>query len=373
MIRVVFLIRSLDQGGTERQLSTLIQAMDRDRFEITVITFYSGGHFEQELADGKIHLVSLRKRGRWDVVRFLWRLRGELKRLKPNILHSYLVEPNLIAVLLKPLFPATKVVWGIRASNVQLESYDWFARLTFRLQSFVSQFADLIIANSEAGYAYHVAQGFPAHKCLVIHGGVDLDKFRPDREAGRRIRATWRISEVTSLIGLVGRLDPIKDHPTFLRAAALLSHERADIRFVCVGGGPEELAARLRRLADDLEVSERIIWTGPRDDMPAIYNAMDIACSASCSEGFPNTIAEAMACGVPCVVTRVGDSAFLVDDTGIVVSPGDPQALAHGLKAGLDRLESQQPADPRGRITANFSLSQLVNRTEAVLLELTHR
>jgi glycosyltransferase involved in cell wall biosynthesis len=370
MIRIVFLIRSLGQGGAEHQLATLVKAMDKDRFDVTVITFYSGGHFERELAASNIRLISLRKRGRWDVVRFLWRLYGELKRLSPNILHSYLVEPNLVAVLLKPLFRSMKIVWGIRASNMELENYDWFARANFRLQCFTSHFADLIILNSEAGRLYHLARGFPVQKCVVIHGGVDLDRFKPDPEAGKRIRAAWGVPDYASLIGLVGRLDPMKDHATFIKAAAEVSLERSDVRFVCVGGGPEERAMRLRQLADELGIANRMTWTGARDDMAAAYNALDIVCSSSCGEGFPNAIAEAMACGVTCVVTSVGDSALLVNDTGIVVPPRDPHALAEGLKLGLNLLESRQTPNTRARIAANFSLRQLVNRTEAALTAL---
>jgi len=371
MIRTAFLIRSLNYGGAERQLVTLAKALDKNRFDVTVITFYSGGHFEKELAASNVRLISLGKRGRWDGPRFLWRLVSELKKLRPQVLHSYLVEPNLLAVLLKPLFRSTKVVWGIRASNMELENYDWFVRLNFRLQCFMSRWADLIIANSEAGRAYHVAQGFPAQKCIVIHGGVDLDIYTPDLEAGKRIRSTWGISDGTALIGLVGRFDPIKDHSTFIKAAALLFRVRTDVHFVCVGDGPEECATSLRKVADEAGIANQIIWAGARDDMPAVYSAMDLACSSSRGESFPNAIAEAMACGVTCVVTRVGDSALLVGDAGIVVPPGDPQALAEGLRVGLNQLESQENPGTRARIAESFSLEQLVNRTEAVLREQT--
>src|SRR6266571_5440934 len=148
MTRVVFLIRSLGPGGAERQLTTLVRAMDRTRFDLTVITFYSGGHFEQELAESNIPLISLRKRGRWDVVPFLWRLIGELRRVHPDVIHSYLVEPNLASVLVKPLVRSPKIVWGVRASNMDVSNYDWFVRMNFRLQALASRFADMIIFNS---------------------------------------------------------------------------------------------------------------------------------------------------------------------------------------------------------------------------------
>jgi glycosyltransferase involved in cell wall biosynthesis len=370
MIRVAFLIRSLSYGGAERQLATLARALDQDGFDVTVITFYSGGHFERGLAESNVRLVKMRKRGRWEVVRFLWRVMRELKKLRPDILHSYLVEPNLVAVLLKPLFRSTKIVWGIRASNVELENYDWFTRMNFRIQRFMSRFPDLIIANSEAGLEYHLKHGFPAQKCIVIHGAVDLDRFRPDRKSGQLVRAAWGITDDSILIGLVARLDPIKDHPTFLKAAVLLSDDRNDVRFVCIGSGPEGYLAELRQLAEEYGIGNRVIWAGERDDMPAVYNALDIVCSSSVSEGLPNAIAEAMACDVPCVVTDVGDSAWLVGDTGIVVPPNDPQALADGLKECMSVLASQQRPDTRARIAENFSLAQLVNRTAAALATL---
>ena len=112
MTRVVFLIRSLGVGGAERQLTTLVRALDKTRFEVTVITFYSGGYFEQELKESNIRLIGLHKRGRWDVFPFLWSLIVELRKVHPDIIHSYLVEPNILSVLVKPLVRSPKIVWG---------------------------------------------------------------------------------------------------------------------------------------------------------------------------------------------------------------------------------------------------------------------
>ena len=154
----------------------------------------------------------------------------------------------------------------------------------------------------------------------------------------------------------------------------LLSRDRADLSFVCVGTGGEDYAASLRRLADEYEITDRLIWAGARADMPAVYNALDLACSSSSfGEGLPNALAEAMACGVPCVVTDVGDSALLVGDTGIVVPPNDPQALADGLALCVAMLASKQKLNPRARIEERFGVSQLKNETEAVLTALATR
>jgi glycosyltransferase involved in cell wall biosynthesis len=374
MIKVVFLIRSLNRGGTERQLATLVSLLDRSRFDLTILTFYPEGYFAKEILDKDISVISLDKSGRWEVIGFLWRLLTQLRRIKPHIVYSFLVEPNLLTAFLKPFAHATKIAWGIRASNVDLEHYDWFARLNFKLQVFFFRFADLIIFNSYAARDYHFAAGFSKQNTSVIHGGVDIEIFKPDRPAGRSLRAEWGIDEDAILIGLAARLDPMKDHPTFIKAAALVAQHNQDARFVCVGGGPPKYSAQLCSLAEENQISDRFVWAGQRDDMRAVYNALDMVCSSSAfGEGLPNAIAEAMACGIPCVVTDVGDSALLVGDTGIVVPPNNVQALADGLSKCIDMLRSGQTANPRLRITENFDSVSMAKRTDAALTSLIQR
>jgi glycosyltransferase involved in cell wall biosynthesis len=269
--------------------------------------------------------------------------------------------------MLKPLFPNIKVVWGVRASNVDFSRYDWFPRFTFAMSCRLARFADLIIVNSKAGRDYHQALGYPGHKMVVIPNGIDTDKFYPDPGERRRVRAEWGIAEQERLIGLVARFDPMKDHHTFLKAAAMLAQEREDVRFVCVGDGPAEYRQELHAYARQLDLTGRLIWAGARRDMPGVYNALDIATSSSLGEGFSNVIGEAMACGAPCVVTDVGDSAWLVGETGVVVSPTNPQALAAGWRACLERDMSLLSGQARLRVVENFSIKLLVERMEKAL------
>lgn len=371
MNKVAFLIRSLHYGGAERQLVTLAKALAEEGFNLTVLFFYPGGTLEKDLKDSGVQLISLEKRGRWDVFGFFWRLVSHLKQIKPNILHGYLGVSNLLTLCLKPFFPSTQMVWGVRASNVDLSRYDWLSRLTFQLECFLSRFADLIIVNSHAGRAYHLAHGFPAKKMVVIPNGIDTERFKPDIEARVRVRTEWRIPDQKILIGLVGRLDPMKDHPTFLRAAALLYQQRQDVCFVCVGTGAENYAQELYQFARELNISDQVIWTGARADMPAVYNALDIAVSSSYGEGFPNVIGEAMACGVPCVVTEVGDSAWIVGDTGLVVPPRNPEVLKTAIAQLIDRIQTDgyESKVNRQRVIEQFSVLQLVAQTKAVFLQ----
>ncbi len=378
MKRIVFLIRSLARsggGGAEKQLSTLAKALSLKGYEVSVLCFYPDADSETEFSGTSIKLRSLGKQDRWDMVGFFGRLLKQLKSLQPDVLHSYLPDSNIVTIFLKPLFPTTKMVWGIRHSNWGTgKNLSWWINLILYVERKLALFADLIIANSYAGQKYHLSTGFPAETTIVIPNGIDVDYFKHDPEAGKTVRQKWGISANTILIGLIGRIDPMKDHSTFLKAAALLIQERQDIRFVCVGGEQQQDYAReLYELTNQLGIAEQVIWAGARLDMLEVYNALDIAVSASAyGEGFSNAIGEAMACGKPCVVTDVGDSALIVGDQGIVVPPGDPLALKTSMLQLIMKLTTGNYAQTkiRQRIVDNFSVPQLLLKTELTLLSL---
>jgi glycosyltransferase involved in cell wall biosynthesis len=373
-MKIVFLCRSLNYGGTERQLIALSKGLSKLGHVVIVYTFYSGGQLEDELNQAKVTITALHKCGRWDVVGFMRRFINTLHEDQPQIIHGFLGMPNILSVLVKPLFPKTHVVWGVRASFMDLSHYDWLARLTYFLERLLSRFADFIIVNSHTGFEYAVAKGFPKKKLVIIPNGIDTERFCSDPQARQRIRSEWKIIGEQKLIGLVGRLDPMKDHPTFLKAAALLIRERKDVRFVCVGAGHKDYLQKLQYLEKELGLTEYLIWADSRDDMPSVYNALDIAVSSSSyGEGFSNVIGEAMACGLPCVVTNVGDSARIVGDTGVVVPPKSPEKLAEGLMLMLSRLKengSDIKLPVRNRIISEFALEKLIQTTSEVLKKL---
>jgi len=366
----MFLVRSINHGGTERQLVALASRLHGKGESVAVVTFYPGGLFRKNLEAAGVQIFSLEKLTRWDVLGFVGRLIGLVRELRPTILHGYLGTSNILTVLLKPLFPGIRIVWGVRASDMDLNQYGWVDRGLYRLECALSRFADLIIANSYAGLNYAVAHGFPKEKMVVISNGIDTDEFFPDPDLRKNVRGNLGVSETDHLIGLVGRLDPMKGHPTFLKAAALLTRERTDVRFLCVGDGPHPYQSRLRSMSEELGLGKRLIWLSSAEDMSAIYNAMDVMTSSSSfGEGFSNAIGEAMACGVPCVVTDVGDSKQIVGDFGEVVPPTDPRALAQAWSRMLKPNENEQRRriQIRTRIMEQYGLHALANRTAAAL------
>jgi glycosyltransferase involved in cell wall biosynthesis len=370
IMRILFLIRSMNYGGAERQLVALATGLKEIGHRVVVAVFYSGGPLQEELERADICVQGLGKRRRWDVRDFFVRLLRLVHQEQPDVIHSYLVVPNILSTVLKIFSFKTKIVWGVRASNVDLTQYDWFSNFTYRVEPLLSYFPDLIIVNSQAGLGNAVRQGFPKGKMVVVPNGIDTLRFAPNQGARDRQRALWQVKDHDKLIGLVGRLDPMKGHRTFLEAAAKVKEGRRGVKFVCVGDGTAAYREGLEAAGEHLGLKKDLIWAGTCSDIAAVYNALDICVSSSFGEGFPNVVGEAMACGVPCVVTDVGDSAWIVGDTGIVVPPKDPEALAQGLEVMLDRMSGTGSfpfSGARKRICSEFDLSRLVKRTSEVL------
>ncbi|HHM06440.1 MAG TPA: glycosyltransferase [Gammaproteobacteria bacterium] len=372
-MNIVFLARSLDYGGAERQLVALAGGLHAKGHRVTVLLFYPGGPLAAELLVRGVPVRDLGKGHRWDVLGFLWRLVRSVRAAAPDIVHAYLPVPNILAVLLWSCFPSAKVVWGVRASNMDLTRYDRLSRWTYRLEAKLAAKADLIIANSHAGVDVLRRRGIPLQRVQVVPNGIDTERFAPDAAARERQRGQWGVGPDVKLIGLVARLDPMKDHPTFLRATALLATQRDDVRFVCVGDGPADYRRQLLALAAELGVASLLSWRGAVADTPAVYNALDLVTLASYGEGFPNVVGEAMACGQPCVVTDVGDAARVVGDCGKVVPPRDPSALVAGWQAVLNLSDQDRAglgAKARERIVKEYRCQHLIDTSEALLSRL---
>lgn len=358
MLKVFFLVRSLDSGGAERQLVQLVRLLDRRQFAVTVATFYDGGTLRPDMAAlPDTTLISLGKQRRWDIAGFVYRLIRTARRASPDIVVGYMNVANEFA-LLAGRAAGAKVVWNLRSAYVDFSKYDWPSRMVFRLGAWLSRFPDAIIANSNAGSRHHQANGYRREGMTIVVNGIDTAQFVRQPDEGKRVRQELGIPADATLVGMVARLDPIKDHELYIEAAALVAQRRRDVRFICVGDGPESYGQRLHELGSRRGLDGRLTWAGNRRDMPAVYSALDIGVCSSIGEGFPNAVAEGMAAGVPQAVTDVGDSATIVGPTGEVCRRRDPEELAATIERLLDRLSGQLRIQARARIEALFSFER---------------
>lgn len=364
-MKIFFLSRGLNYGGAERQLVILANELARRRHDVVIATYYSGGALAKELSE-RVRLIELGKRSRWHLLSFYFRLLRIVRREQPDVLHAWgMITPNLITTLVHFFYRRARLFWCVPSSNLDgfFEAVEWTASW---FEGRLSRFADCIVSNSESGVRDAISRGFPAAKMLCIPNGIDVATFYPDPAEGKRVRDEWGIQESERVVGLIARIDPIKNHPLFLKVAARLSATHPDVRFVCVGHGPKEYEAELRAMTRTLGLEQKLLWVPARSDMRGVFNALDVFCSSSYSEGFPNVIGEAMACGRRGVVTDVGDCRMVVGNTASVVPSNDVAALAAALEHELEAQNTMNLAG-RLRIVDNFTVTHLGDKTEQAL------
>jgi glycosyltransferase involved in cell wall biosynthesis len=219
----------------------------------------------------------------------------------------------------------------------------------------------------------HEALGYAADKMQVIPNGFDLELYCPNSAAACAVRKEMGIPRDSVIIGLVARFDPLKDHKTFVAAAARLRSSVGGVHFVLCGEGVTWKNKQLCTWIEEHALGDCFHLLGRRADIPRLTAALDIASSSSRGEGFANVIGEAMACGVPCVVTDVGDSARIVGDTGRVVPAGEPVALAAAWQELIAAGEATRRAlgqAARARIAEHYSLNSVGDRYQALYREL---
>lgn len=367
MIRVLHLITTLQPGGAQTMLANLVSGTDpRSSIQHVVIGMLDGAVGDRIRRHGvPVHTLGM-ERGRVNahaLVRFLRLLRRE----KPSIVQTWLYHADLLGLLAIPVL-RVPVVWNIRSAWHQ-----GIKNAVPRLCARLSRLPAAIVVNSHAGQAVHRELGYRPRRWRLIGNGFDLDVFRPDDAARAALRAELGLTADTMLVGLIGRWDPHKDHATFLTAAARLPRQFSGVHFILAGEGLTSDNAALRTLISDLQLTKCVHLLGPRDDIPSVTAALDVASCTSVAEAFPNVVGEAMAAGVPCVATDVGDAATLVGDSALVVAARDPQALtaAWARLLSIDgEARRRLGMVARERIQANYSRHAVVQQYEKLYRDL---
>ncbi|MCK4304924.1 MAG: glycosyltransferase [Candidatus Eisenbacteria sp.] len=376
-MKLCCVINGLETGGAEMMLCRLLGRLDRDRFEPVVISLIDKGTLGESIETLAVPVYALgMSRGRLSV-RGLWRLTRRLGLLKPDLIQGWMYHGNLAALVGRYLAsPRSALLWNIRHSISDLADEGRSTAWAIRGGALLSRSCGKIIYNSAVSARQHEALGYRSDRRVVIPNGFDCEEFKPAPGAGEALRKSLCLAPQDLLIGLIGRHHPVKDHANFFRAGSRLIATHKRVRFVLAGRGVEPANATLTALIRENGLDDRVRLLGERRDMPDLLAGLDIATSSSFGEGFPNVIGEAMACGVPCVVTDVGDSSRLVGDTGCVVPARDPEALARAwgdlIKSGRDRRR-RLGEKARQRIVREFSLDAIARQYEVLYQEMAGR
>ncbi len=378
-MNLTLIITNLATGGAEMMLHKLLQNIDRRRFQPTVISLMGKGEIGPriEALGIPVHTLGMRRGtpNPWMLVRVA-RL---LRQLQPDVVHTWMYHADLLGGLAARLAGCRRVIWGIRHSNLSKTENKRSTLLVAQACARLSPWLPAqILSCSSRAKVVHGQIGYRADKIHVIPNGFDLSRFQPDTPARADVGAELGLPADAPLVGLIARFDPQKNHLGFVQAAAQTWGQMPQAHFILAGQGVDAGNAALQAaIAAHPGLAAHMHLLGRRDDVPRLMAALDVlASSSSFGEAFPNVLGEAMACGVPCVVTDVGDSAEIVGDTGRVVAAGDMDGLARELVAVLSLPAAERAAlgqRARQRVRENYEIGHVTRMYEAVYEQITAR
>jgi glycosyltransferase involved in cell wall biosynthesis len=346
-------------------LLRLAAGTDRSRYLPSVLAL-RGGAMAAEFAAQGVEVFDAALGGALRLPAALRAISRHARSLRPHVIQGWMNHGNLAAwhaARALPTRPA--LLWGIRQSLYDVKLEKLATRMVIRAEAMLSRAPDAIVFNAALAVEQHRAAGFTNARMEVIPNGFDAQLFCADSAARSARRTEWGMDDDAEVIGIVGRAHSMKDFPTFFEAMARVLETRPRARVVAVGLGVPELAPLLAAKMTPA-ARARVLLLPERRRLEQLYPALDLLCSTSLhGEGFPNVVAEAMACEVPCVVTDVGDAGAVVGDTGMVAPRANPTAVAAAVLKLLqadDERRVERGRNARARVIAHYSIGSVVSR-----------
>ena len=325
-------IVGLNVGGAELMLKRLILQNTEGLNETVVVSLTSLGVIGESLRKNGVCVHALEMSSVRHFPITLWRLIRLVRQYRPAIVHTWMYHADLLGGLAARLAGSSTVIWCIRCTTIPqgpLSLTYWLVRLCALLSYCIPR---RIICCAHAAKDVHVKLGYAVRKMAIIPNGYDFTVFDGRLGSRDKARIELGLSADEIVIGTVGRFDPIKDYHNFVTAASTVAAERSNIKFLMVGRENEWSNDSLRGWIESKRLKQKFVLTGQQLNVAHFFSAMDIFClSSACGEGFPNALAEAMAMGLPCVVTRVGDAAEILGCDDFVVPVKDSASLADAL------------------------------------------
>lgn len=372
-VRVLFIINGLSTGGAEMMLYALLKNLSQN-FNPHVISLTSEGDLGPKIRALHVDLETLELNPSAPNPLKLLKLVRRIRQIRPDVVHTWMHHANLLGGLGSRLAGVKKIAWGIHSGGRSAEDASWTTRAIIRANAILSGFVPFSIQScSNRAIREYVELGYRKDKLVVIPNGFDLSRYHPDAAARLSVRRELGLGNDVPLIGLIARFHPVKNHRHFLRAAGRMHQAKPDVHFMMAGDNVDRHNPELSRWIGEEGLRSVTHCLGPRDDIPRLIAALDIATMTSRSEAFPLVLGEAMACAIPCVATDVGDSAYLVGETGTIVPLDDVDELARAWQTllGLPLAKRQEFGQKaRRRISENFDIRAVTGRFEAYYREL---
>ncbi|GKS68269.1 glycosyltransferase involved in cell wall bisynthesis [Nitrosomonas sp. PY1] len=370
-MKAIHIISGLSDGGAEAVLYRLCSE-DKSNTH-TVISLTEEGKYGPLLRIKGIQVYQLNMPRGCVTLSSILKLYRLLRNLKPDVVQTWMYHADLVGGLVARLAGTHKIYWGIHASSLETGKSKWHTIAVAYTNALLSRWVPTgIICCAERAQQTHQQLGFAVDRFTVIPNGYNLDHFKPDSESRKKLRAELGINEQTLLLGCVGRFDPQKDHHNLLAALTIIKQNGVSFRCILVGRDLNGNNVQLVSWIKQYDLQDEVLLLGQRTDIPAVMNALDLhILSSSYGEAFPNVLAEAMACGTPCVATDVGDAAYIIGHTGWTAPPSDAGLLANAIHSALvcysnhDEWQSRCVA-ARNRVVETFGLEKMIAAYHAV-------
>lgn len=365
MKKIVHVITGLGDGGAEAVLYRLCKH-DAQNAHV-VVSLMDDGKYGSLLRKSHIRVFCLRMPRRRVTISGLYALYRIFLNEKPDLVQTWMYHANLIGGILARIAGVDRVIWGIHNSTLNAKTSAWSTIFVNYICSLLSHFIpSIIVSCSQNAVEIHKSLGYCHNKFAVIPNGYDFEEFKPDDHARRTLRSEWTIDDKVPLLGMVARFDSQKDHKTLISALGMLQRTGCDFRCVLVGAMIDSNNRELLTWIRQENIEDKTLLLGPRNDIPAVMNALDLHILSSRGEAFPNVLVEAMACGTPCITTDVGDAALIVGETGWVVQPSDPKALSRKITTAINYINNQDNESLfkykcRMKIFNQYSIYRMVN------------
>ncbi len=368
-MKITHVVIGLEEGGAERMLKRLVDShRENPKWRHSVVSLTNVGRIGAKLRDNGVKVVALDMRSALGVPFGLLKLIFLLLRQRPDIVQTWMYHADLIGGLAARIAGNQHVIWGIRTTEIRaVDSLGtvivrW---LCARLSHWTPQ---LIVCASESARRSHILIGYDSTKMVVLQNGYDFFSLRASYEERLSIREQYSVKQHEMLVGSLGRFHPDKDQENFVRAAKLLAAQYSHLRFLMVGRSLDWNNSQLVLWIENTGFRERFVLLGERSDVPQCLAAMDIFCLHSRTEAFPNALAEAMAIGLPCVATDVGDASMILGGTGVVVAKENVEALAQGINKLVTMNQDARDLlgkRAKARVENEFSMVRARERFEA--------
>ena len=371
-MKVLHVITTLNDGGAEGVLYRLCH-YDTSTSHV-VVCLMDEGKFGPLLRKDGVELFCLNMSASKVSFSTLWSLFKFIRLIKPDVVQTWMYHADFIGGLIARFAGIKSVFWNIRQSNFDEEKSNKTTILLAKLCALLSGIVPRgIICCAHQAARVHSDLGYKASQMTVVSNGYDLNFFSVNDLLAYEFRSELMIDPETLLLGMVGRFHPQKDHFGLLRALSIVKSSIQDFKFVLVGLGLNRINKQLNNEINYLGLEQNILLLEQRVDIPLVMNGIDInVLSSAFGEGFPKVIAEAMACGTPCVATDVGDSAFIVGNTGWIIPPNNPLAMANAiLRAAEEKLTnkhnwSARKKACRNRIKDHFGIETFIRNYHKV-------